>query len=267
MPVFSENAYNVSLTLNNTTHVNVGTQYANIGVQLNRISGKTIQVTLFPIQQYANTQPDSASISVVSESLLLGQAGGNQTSAPTTTVAATTTISSSGTTVSTTTTAGSTTTVLPGVNQTNVRIYAAANKTYFQLLLNFSNLYSQENACSQTLYNNAYFSSRNYEPTGLSDYFNASVNTPSKLTYNVTSLGGSLYAFTFYGYITAAPPLNGKPAATITVNATNEAVNSATLTGIYAGMNQSSLLDAYRRALSFRFDNNDACDAMLGSVP
>jgi hypothetical protein len=262
VPIFTEDAYNIALTLDNTTHVNVGTKFANMGIQLNAVSNGNVQITIFPIQQYASTQPDSASIQVVPGSMLLGQGGGKTGSTVATTIASTTTIQPSQSSVSSTT-AGSTTTTAPAVNETLAKIYQIANSTYYQTLVNLSGIYAQELYCTPTLYNSSYLESRGHTPILSSDYYNASFNTPNKLTYNVTSAGGTVYAITFYGYITGAPPLNGKMAAQIKVDVSDSSVVSATLSGIYYGLDATSLRGLYTTAKSY----SSPCGPMLASVP
>jgi hypothetical protein len=244
IPVFSGSTYNVTIRLNSTTHVAIGMNYSNMGIILDNVTAGYAVVTIFPIQQYADTPPDSNEISSVSESLVLGNHGstGGGSTVATTTIKATTTIASSGST--TTTTIPVTTTIKPSGNATLEKIYAIANQTlYYPLLLNYSKLYAAESSCTPTLYASSYENLYGSSPTGSYTYINVKNQVPYNLSVNLTNAGGNIYKIIFYGHINITT-LNDKPAATITVNL-NTSVAGITFSNIFYGANYTTLHSGY----------------------
>ncbi len=254
MPVLVGTVYNVTLDLGQTTHINAGTQYANLGIVLRGLTNESANITVFGIAQYSNTQPDAADLGVVPESALLGKKGG---------AAATTTIPQGGGASTTTVAQGSTvatTTVL--VNSTPALIASLAEKNdLYGLMLNYTKLYASESGCTSALYNNSYSSRFGSAPGGAASYENQSLNTPYQLYSNTTNLGMNNYSITFYDRIQTPSRLDRKAAAYIIVNVRTDAVTTA-LSGIYEGQDYTSLDQFYTTAMGF----SNGCGAYLAAV-
>ena len=56
---------NVSLTLGNITKINVGTNYSNIGIQLQSISANAVTVQISPLFPSLEIAPDSSKIVLI----------------------------------------------------------------------------------------------------------------------------------------------------------------------------------------------------------
>lgn len=65
LPIFINPLLNVSLTLNNITKLNVGTNYSNIGMQMDSMGPSSITVKISPLFPSLEIAPDSGSISTV----------------------------------------------------------------------------------------------------------------------------------------------------------------------------------------------------------
>jgi hypothetical protein len=211
VPVLEGSVYNVTLISNSTTHANIGTASANIGIMPNRITDTSVNVTIFPIAQYAGTSPDAGKIRIIPQSELLGI---KVTAA--TTIAATTTLSVSGTTAATT----AATTTIVTVNATLQKINSMLNTNPdYNLMLNYSKLYSSESGCTATAYGNDYFEKYSSVPRGPVDYANATQNAPHALTHQGVMTGTNTYTITFRSIVNI-PAFDNKTAATITLNQT-----------------------------------------------
>ena len=189
LPIFINPLLNVSLTLNNITKLNVGTNYSNIGMQMDSMGPSSITVKISPLFPSLEIAPDSGSISTVWTTLSnstspTGSAKASTTASVTTTIAA-------GATSATTTQA--TTTVTSTTNQTAANLATALKQNnVYGLMLNFSVLYYNTSNCNKVRYNNAYFKYYSIMPnSGMgADYLNQSEFVPYNLSSTTTSLGG-----------------------------------------------------------------------------
>ena len=63
LPIFINPLLNVTLTLNNITKLNVGTNYSNIGMQLQSMGPSSVTVKISPLFPSLQIAPDSGKIS------------------------------------------------------------------------------------------------------------------------------------------------------------------------------------------------------------
>lgn len=247
LPIFINPQLNISLTLNNITKLNVGTNYSNIGIQLQSLSANSITVQISPIVTSLQIVPDSSKISIQWTSLTNSTGATKNTGASNT--AKTTTTISTGTTASTS--SASTTTVVP-TNTTAANIAAALKKdNFYGLMLNYSILYSNESSCTQNQYNSAYASRFGSLPSGQNTYTNVSAITPYNLSSTQNSTSGGDYNIFFRAKTITFGDLL---ALTIKVNVSTSTVinNTISQTGPFAGTSTTylSLSSAYATAKS-----------------
>lgn len=258
-PVFVNPLLNVTLTLNNITKLNLGTNYSNLGIQLQSLSANSITVKISPLFTSLQIAPSSQDIRVIQTNLY--GSGGNQNSGPTT--LATTTISGASTTISSNTISSTTvpasTTI--AANATAAAITEALQKdVYYGLMLNFSVLYSNTSNCNTNLYNNLYVEQNGHLPAGPYTYDNVSPYTPYNLSSAKSPSSAGTFNVTFEGKTVA---LGNLPAVTINVNPTTKAtvdtIAPASASGIFADLTLAQIQQNYATAKS-----QGACGVMLG---
>ncbi len=256
LPIFINPLLNVTLTLNNITKLNVGTNYSNIGMQLQSMGPSSVTVKISPLFPSLQIAPDSGKIS--SEWTTLSNST-PATKSVTTTIA-TTTIAAGATSVSTT---QSTSTTI-SINQTAANL-AIALKQYnlYGLMLNFSVLYSNTSNCNKVLYNNAYFRYYSAMPNASqgTDYINQSQFVPYNLSSTTVNLGNSNFAVV---YRTKAlnPAFNNQVALTINVSASQPASVTGVVFakgGAFQDLSYSVLKTSYQKAQTI----GGACGIMV----
>ncbi len=256
LPIFINPLLNVTLTLNNITKLNVGTNYSNIGMQLQSIGPSSVTVQISPIETSLDIAPDSNKISAVWTMLSNSTSGTGVHSS--TTVGTTTTIASGGTTSATTT---QSTTTVQATNQTAASL-ASTLKHYnlYGLMLNFSFLYDNTSNCNHVLYNNAYF--RYYStmpsPGQQTDYVNVSQFVPYNLSSTTTNLGGGNFELV-YRTKTLNETFNNQIALEINVSTSSSSITGTSFLEAFQGLNYTVLRSNYQRAQSI----GGACGIMV----
>lgn len=245
-PIFVNPLFNVTLTLNNITKLNLGTNYSNLGIQLESISANNVTVKISPLFTSLQIAPSSSDIRVVQTSLFGGSSGSIQQTTVVSTV-----VSTSATTTGTST-AGTTapTTTIAKTNQTEAAILAALQKdSYYALMLNFSKLYANTSNCNMNLYDNLYVKENGHLPSGPSSYENVSPFTPYNLSSTTTLSSGGTYNVSYVGKTVA---LGNLPAVTINVNpttgATEDTIAPASSSGIFADLTLAQIQSNYATA-------------------
>ncbi|MGD0728791.1 MAG: hypothetical protein ABR981_01825 [Candidatus Micrarchaeaceae archaeon] len=239
-PIFVNPILNVSLTLNNITKINDGTNYANIAFQLQSLSPSSISVKITPTPTSLQIAPDTQDIRTLNGNLY----SGNQNSY-TTTIPSTTTIQGK----STTSTVGSSTTTI-AQNTTLANITAALKiDSYYPIMLNFSKLYANTTQCTPVMYNTSYIKSFGHAPHGQDTYYNVTPYVPYKIYNNTTSLGNGKYEVLFK-VETTDPGFNNTVALTIAISSSNRNIINDTLSGIFEDLTLSEWKSSYQGALS-----------------
>ncbi|MEM3875487.1 MAG: hypothetical protein QXP35_00215 [Candidatus Micrarchaeaceae archaeon] len=240
-PNFINPLLNISIYINNSTKVNIGSKYADLEIKLNSISSNYINVSLIPLQQYLLIKPESGSINIVNTySKNYGLA--NTSKANTT---ATTTLST------TTTTTVSSTTPLPApVNSTQNKSLAQQllkNNKYYTLMENYSDFYQNAaNNCTSLLYNSTYLSYYKQQASGPMAYKNIKNNSPSNISVNISNKNNLFY----FEYSATSSNLSvaGK-ILTLIVNTSSNTVSNSTFSGIFKGSDYTSMLNNYLTAI------------------
>lgn len=241
LPIFVNPLLNVTLTLGNITKLNLGTNYSNVGIQLQSLSANSITVTITSISTNLQIAPSSSDIKIISASLQ----GGYSSQSNATTV--TTTISGASTTGSSST-VGSTTTV-PATNQTALAISTALkDDSYYGLMLNYSALYTNSSNCTPLKYNNTYVEEFGHLPNGQDDYQNVSEFAPYNLSSSTTNVGKGDYNVTYVAKTTA---LGNIPAITIELNISTQStvVDTVAASGVFGGDTYATMKSDYLTAL------------------
>ena len=247
----------MSLTLNNITKLNVGTNYSNIGIQMVSMGPSSITVRISPLFPSLEIAPDSGSISAVWTTLSnsTSTSGSPKTSTAT---SVTTTIAAGATTSATTTQA---TTTVSSTNQTAASLATALKQNnVYGLMLNFSVLYDNTSNCNKVRYNNAYFRYYSTMPNSSTgtDYVNQTEFVPYNLSSTTTNLGGGNFQVV-YRTKTLNQTFNNQVALLINVSTSTTSVTGTKFTGAFLGQSYSSLRADYNRALGI----GGACGIMV----
>ena len=245
LPNFINNVFSVEVYENNSTKINLGSVYADIEIKLNAVSKNfnSINISMYPLQQYLLLKPDSASISqVTSYSQLSSQPlqGQNSTAAKTqATKNTTTTTTTASTSPSTTTTASSSSS---SVNE-SIALNLIKTNSYYALMQNYSSLYANaENNCTSSLYNSSYLAKYGSSPPAGS-YQNAKSNSPSGISMS-KSVKGTVVSFT-YKSVSSAPSLAGT-VLVLNVNESSSTISNSTFSGIFTGLDYQTMLSNYK---------------------
>ena len=249
LPNFINNVLSVEVYENNSTKINLGSVYADIEIKLNAVSKNfnSINISMYPLQQYLLLKPDSASISqVTSYSQLSSQPvqGQNSTAAKTqATKNTTTTTTTASTSPSTTTTASSSSS---SVNE-SIALNLIKTNSYYALMQNYSSLYANaENNCTSSLYNSSYLAKYGSSPPAGS-YQNAKSNSPSGISMS-KSVKGTVVSFT-YKSVSSVPSLAGT-VLVLNVNESSSTISNSTFSGIFAGSTYQTMLSNYQTITS-----------------
>ena len=257
-PILLNKIYNVTLTMDNVTHVAAGTNYSDIGVALNQINGNSVKITITAIDTALGIKPDYGNIRIISPTLPEGAsytagsygaqasattaAGNSVAIAPSSNPNNTTELAN---TPSTTVTPHNTTTAAQ--NATELKAIAIAETDrYYPLMLNYSELYNNSVNCTAALYNSSYLTYYSKNPAGPTTYANESQMVPYSM-YVHTAGSGSAYNMTFYAK-SHTQMLNGA-ALTISVNTSSGEIVGNTTRGIFLGSNYTSLKSGYIKIL------------------
>ncbi|MDE1870945.1 MAG: hypothetical protein KGI06_01770 [Candidatus Micrarchaeota archaeon] len=243
LPIFVNPPLNVTLTINNITKINAGTQYANMGIQLEAIGQNSVTVKVSPLFTSLQISPDSQYIRTMQGSLYSqSQPKAQRPSNSTITVATSTTSTSASTT-----TMSQASAIAADINST-----LDADSLYL-LLLNFSALYANTTGCTPTLYSEAYIRAYGSAPGGPNDYANVSYIVPYNMSLRIAGVGRGDYNATFTTHARGSF-YNNVVAASIEVNASTKSVlgKGVNSKGIFAGQTSISQLQAnYYRALGY----------------
>jgi len=236
-PVLINPALNVTVELNNYTKVDEGVSYANLEIELNKVSNSVVSLTLAPLPAYLNELPDYSRISPVG----------------------TTAVKNITTSVLVTSTSVSSTTTI--VNQTaaaeqRILGYVKLNPWYV-LMLNYSNAYSQVGSCSSEQYNESFATLNHFLPSGPASYQNVTYQTPTALSLNITSIGGGDYDAIWSA--SSADPSSRGPAVILTLNLTTGQITNTTTTGVFKDLDLSDLESGFTNAQSI----GNSCGILL----
>jgi hypothetical protein len=241
LPVFINPLLNISLTLNNITKINVGTNYSNIGIQLLSISPTSAEIKVSPLFPSLQIAPDSGKISTIRTTLSNSTAGAQQSGSTAVQTTQTTTISAT-----TATTTAATTTI--AANETAQKISTALkHSNVYGLMLNFSIMYSNTTKCTPPIYNTSYVKQFGHLPNGPNSYANITSYVPYNLSSNITYSGNGNYNMV-YRTKTANQFFNNVVALRMNINVSSQTVTSTNFTGAFEGLNYQQLAVNYATA-------------------
>lgn len=254
LPMFINPVLNVSLTLGNITKINVGTNYSNIGIQLQSISANAVTVQISPLFPSLEIAPDSSKIVLIQTNLLNGSGSsiGTATSGSSGSGSGTNTNTSTATTTAGSTTVGTTvaTTTIQQVNVSASDLATALKQSpIYALMLNFSVLYDNTSNCTPVKYNNSYVELYGGLPAIGNDYYNVTRYVPYNLSSTTTNIGKGNFNVV-YKTKTIDPGFNNAIALTLKVNASTESVTNSTFSGVFMDLNYTVLKSSYSKAQS-----------------
>ena len=234
-PAFLNPVMQISLPSNKAiVHVNYGTKYSNIGVELMSSHNGSDTIYFSDISQSLAVSPDTGAIKIINSSVSVT----STTTVPPSPITTNTTHTTKSTTSSTVTT-----TTAPPNGYSNALAILKKSK-YYSILQNYSVLYQNTSQCTPSLYNKTY-EDNNYgaSPTGQSTYANVSAFVPYNMTYSLNSIGGNLYSvkYTSYSHTT----LTTGTAFKMQINASDGAISNTTYSGVFQGLNTSLLYQGY----------------------
>lgn len=246
LPALINPLLKVSLSPGNTTRINVGTSYADLGLLLTSAGKNSADITVTTLDPALQINPDSGSISLV-QGGLGGTSQNNYVLGATSNITTTTVpqnLLSQSTTVSTTT-----------ISQANVSygraVIAWHSSKFYPLMVNYTKLYQGTTTCTSSQYNSTFIALYGFAPKatgGAATFQNVSVHVPYNMYSNLTAISGGNYRVTYY---TKAQDkaYNNTAALTLTVNASNENVLNSTYTGAFQGQSYLSILSGYQTAV------------------
>ena len=245
LPNFINSVLSVEVHENNSTKINLGSVYADLEIKLNAVSknSNTINISMYPLQQYLLLKPDSASISqVTSYSQQASQPVQSQNS---TSATSQSTKNTSTTTITAPQPPASTTTTTSSSSSANESLALNLIKTnsYYALMQNYSSLYANAaNNCTSSLYNSSYLAKYGSSPPAGS-YQNAKSNSPSGISMS-ESVKGSVVSFT-YKSVSSVPSLAGT-VLVLNVDESSSAISNSTFSGIFTGFDYQTMLSNYK---------------------
>ncbi len=239
-PNFVNPVLNVSIYLNNSTKLNLGSKYADLEIKLNSISSNSVNIDLIPLQQYLLIKPDSENINIVKTYSQNNTALFNKSINKTPSV--TTTLQNTTTSVISTTVPSSSNITTASANKA-VAIKLVKSDKYYALLQNYSDIYSNAaNNCTSSLYNSTYLNEYAKQPAGPLLYKNIKNNSPSNIVSNISNKNNEFY----FTYIAESP--NSSIAGnilTLTVNVSSISISNSTFSGIFKEQNYTSIYSNY----------------------
>ena len=245
VPVFTNPVFNVTLVLDNSTRVNVGSTYANMQIQLDSMSNGSAALTITPLEAYLNETPDYGRIKVLNASLY--SPSSNSPGSKTTTEIVTVPTSA-------TTTFGTTTTInQTSYNEAKILDYFK-NDIYYPLMVNYTSLYANTRNCTEQLYNSSYLYYYKHAPAGQGTYDNVSVIVPYSMYYSVSYAGGGNYSVTYFTQ--SHNPVTTGSALVSYINLTKGTILSTSLSGVFYGSNFTTMQSGLRSAATI----GNACE-------
>jgi hypothetical protein len=239
LPALMNPMLNVTLYQGHSTKINAGTAFADIELQLTSAGSNAVTLVVTPISASLDIAPDSLYISTVHSSL---QGLQQRTNVTASSVSTSVTVTSVQSTVATTT--------VNTTNATKSRVLAALQKSeYYPLMLNYSALYAETLSCTSAMYNTTYIRVKGIAPSGINTFENVSLFVPYALYSNISSAGAGAYSVVYYTK-TRDPSYNKTPALTIGINASAETLLHTSLSGVFLGLDYTTLLNGYKVAAS-----------------
>lgn len=261
LPVLYNPVVVVSLAAASSANISSNaTQSANMNLELvsSSASGATIIVTPWPTS--VKTSSDISLITPVSFTLS-GSAA--TTTATTTTVTLTTTVSGSGTSTATTTAAITTTkvtTTVAAVPASFQQALTLLNQTNIgMLMINYKALYIKDAACTSNVYNATYHYYYTGAIPGPESFENVSAETPTNININETEGTAANSVIVTYVAVTPSASWSGPAVKAVLNTGATVALKNVTYTGIYTGLNYTTLSDAY----NFQSGVSGACGAYI----
>lgn len=248
LPNFINPVMQIELRTNNSTKINLGSQYADLEIKLNAISKtyNAINISFYPLQQYLLIKPDLNSISIVTQYT-------SQASSPITPISSP--IPKSNIT-SLTHTINST--AIPSSSSTNktanssIALNLLKTNNYYALMQNYSHLYlNAANNCTPSLYNSTYIAQYSHNPASGS-YQAQKQNSPINISMSSSSKNAVFY-FTFKSIFTNSS-LNGI-VLTLSVDTSSATISNSTFSGIFEGNTYNQMAANYQALLKI----NNAC--------
>lgn len=249
-PNFVNPLLNISIYLNNSTEINLGSKYANLEIKLNTISINSINISLIPLNANLLINPDLQNINIVKTqqqktSLLNTSITTINSIVVSNTINTTTSISSVNSISSTTTIPFKTL----AENKT-IAIKLLKSNKYYLLLQNYSNSYLDSvNRCNSSLYNLTFSTEYGKKPSGLHLYKNIINNTPLNVVSNISNKNPVFY-FT-YKIISKNAKIAGN-ILTLSVNVSSLSISNSTFSGIFKGSNYTTMYTNHLIVLSYQ---------------
>jgi len=159
-----------------------------------------------------------------------------------------------------TTTISTLTTSIPAVSAAQKALNISNSTPLGKLLVNLKALYVLGKTCDSNTYNITYARYYGPMPTGPSSFYNASLFTPTNLVATATQLGSSNNFKVIYSTISLSSLTTG-PAVTLTVNTTTGMTSNTLFTGVFQGLNYTTISQIY--AFQSTMPNGNHCAAYI----
>ncbi len=247
-PNFVNPLLNISIYLNNSTKINLGSKYANLEIKLNTISTNFINISLIPLDTNLLINPNLQNINIVK--IQEKNTSLSNTSLTTTINSILISNKSNTTTIYSNNSISSTNTILSKTLAENktIAIKLLKNNKYYSLLLNYSNSYLDAvNRCNSSLYNLTFSAEYGKQPSGLHLYKNIINNTPLNIVSNISNKNPVFY-FT-YKIISKNSNIAGN-ILTLSVNTSSLSISNSIFSGIFKGSDYTSMYDNHLIVLS-----------------
>ena len=223
----------VAFTLAPVTSLNVstgGSTDSDMNIRLISSSNSSATVEITPLFVALHIRPSSSVVLLNPSSLSSIGSGGLSTIS----------------TISTTSTASTTTIVQNATQSLYQKALTLMNKTGPGMVLKgYSALYKRDVACTSSVYNSTYFSYYNKKPPAPVDFYNLTVHTPTGITINESALKAKDNVLITYSTVSPSPDTTGPAVLSIINTSSSNFLSSLTYTGLYAGLNYSTLNSSY----------------------
>ncbi len=225
----------VSFSLSPVSSLNVstdGSQTADINIRLLTESNSSATVEITPLILALSIKP-SPSVTLLNPSSLssIGSGSGGL-----------------GLTVSTTSVLSTSTTTV-AQNSTQLLFQQALtlmNKTGTGILMKgYRTLYEKDAGCTSGVYNSTYATYYSKHPPAPVDFANISAHTPTDITINESTLQAKNNVLITYSTISPSPDTTGQAVLAIINTSSSNFLSSLTYTGLYTGLNYSTLNSSY----------------------
>lgn len=243
VPILLNNAYRLTLIQGEVANVSTnGSQFANLQVRLNYLSGGEASLTLTVIPSDFGVRPSYTVVPLVQPAAATSAAASN---ASTSTGTAKSTQNSTATAASHSTGNTSPASTPQAILLSDSQVMGIVNTTSYGMLMSkLKAIYVKDSACTSATYNTTYTSLLHSSPAAPYTYSQQLAITPTGLNFSVSHGKGTNYEVAYYtaGRTTAA----SGPALYLWINSSRSSpVVNATFEGIFSGQDYSVVNSTY----------------------